>query len=326
MDQFHRERRAIIGGSDAPIVMGLSPYKSPYTLYLEKAGLTEPEPKPDNGPLYFGKVLEPILMNELKKREGINNIEYAPPLILDKEFSFLGAHLDGRIPGTSKIIEAKTTSPFKRDDWGEPGTDNIPDYYILQCQHNMRVAEAELCFVPVLVGGSDYRTYRVKRNEGLIHSIVDAEVEFWERVKEHNPPDPDGSESSTEALKKLYPTGTGEIISPTGEILDILHELRAVKTDLKMTERQRAALENQIKKFMRDATIMPVDGVVKGKGVQWIPIAGAKMIDWKGAAEYLIKWMVEQGFSKRDKLDSMIENSFTKTKASYRRFVCNFEE
>jgi len=32
------ERKGFIGGSDAPIILGLSPWKSPYQLWLEKIG------------------------------------------------------------------------------------------------------------------------------------------------------------------------------------------------------------------------------------------------------------------------------------------------
>ena len=62
-------RRRGIGGSDAAAVCGISRYKSPFELWLDKTGqLTEQEA---GEPAYWGTQLEPVVRNEFQKRSGI---------------------------------------------------------------------------------------------------------------------------------------------------------------------------------------------------------------------------------------------------------------
>ena len=42
--EWHAARAELIGASDVPIILGLSTYKSAYTLWHEKAGLIQPKP------------------------------------------------------------------------------------------------------------------------------------------------------------------------------------------------------------------------------------------------------------------------------------------
>ena len=40
-EKQRQERKLGIGGSDMPIILGLSTYKTPYQLYLEKTGIVD---------------------------------------------------------------------------------------------------------------------------------------------------------------------------------------------------------------------------------------------------------------------------------------------
>jgi putative phage-type endonuclease len=55
-------RKTGIGGSDAAAAVGLSPYKSPLELWLEKtnrdATLPKPDPQDTTEPVYWGTLLE----------------------------------------------------------------------------------------------------------------------------------------------------------------------------------------------------------------------------------------------------------------------------
>ena len=106
------DRDKYIGGSDIPIIMGISPFKSRYDLLLEKAGLKEDD-FTGNEYTEYGNVLEP------KIREYINTT-------YDKEF-VEGKHYNGDIrihtDGEDKdcILEIKTTSQIH---------DNLDDYKV----------------------------------------------------------------------------------------------------------------------------------------------------------------------------------------------------
>ena len=58
------DRIGYLGGSDAAVVLGISPWKSRYQLWCEKTG-AEPIPNLDGVDyIYFGQVLEPIVASE----------------------------------------------------------------------------------------------------------------------------------------------------------------------------------------------------------------------------------------------------------------------
>ena len=110
------DRDKYIGGSDIPIIMGISPFKSRYDLLLEKAGLKENDFE-GNAYTEYGNVLEP------KIREYINTT-------YDKEF-VEGKHYNGDIrihtDGEDKdcILEIKTTSQIH---------ENVDDYKVYLVQ------------------------------------------------------------------------------------------------------------------------------------------------------------------------------------------------
>jgi hypothetical protein len=67
-------------------------------------------------------------------------------------YEFLTAHIDGRFRKSGKLLENKTTSAFYfKDNFGEPGTDQVPLSYQLQCQLQLMVTGASECILNVLV-------------------------------------------------------------------------------------------------------------------------------------------------------------------------------
>ena len=59
-----------------PIIMGLSDYKTPYQLYLEKTGLASSKNEVTSYQ-YWGNVLEDVVRNEFSKR---NNLTVETPI------------------------------------------------------------------------------------------------------------------------------------------------------------------------------------------------------------------------------------------------------
>lgn len=114
-----QDRDKYIGGSDIPIIMNLSPFKSRFDLLLEKAGYKEDS---FEGNLYteYGNKLEPLirdwinldLSKELKFKEG-KHIREAEA----NEIIGVRIHTDGE--NEEAILEIKTTSQIynKVDDY-----------------------------------------------------------------------------------------------------------------------------------------------------------------------------------------------------------------
>lgn len=95
------DRNKYIGGSDIPIIMGLSPFKTRWELLQEKAGLIENDFE-GNRYTEYGNIMEP------KIREFINEIEvskFKPDMKISGD---IRCHVDGLYSDT--ILEIKTTS------------------------------------------------------------------------------------------------------------------------------------------------------------------------------------------------------------------------
>ena len=123
------DRELYIGGSDIPIIMNISPFKSRFDLLLEKAGYKEND-FTGNEYTEYGNILEP------KIREYINETLYKKePFKVD---TIIKDDLRGNFDGINKtaILEIKTTSQIHND---------INDYkiYLVQLLFYMQLAEKE---------------------------------------------------------------------------------------------------------------------------------------------------------------------------------------
>ena len=141
-------RKAGIGGSDAAVVCGISRYKSPVELWMEK---THQMPAQEAGEAaYWGTQLEGLVRAEFTKRTGIE-VEHRMELLRSDEHPFMQANLDGTCVHPELgpcIFEAKTASAFKAGEW----EDGIPDEYFLQVQHYMAVTGYGGCYIAALIG------------------------------------------------------------------------------------------------------------------------------------------------------------------------------
>lgn len=119
------DREHWIGGSDVPIIMGISPFKTRYQLLLEKTGLAESD-FTGNKYTYYGQDLEPqirdYINHDRKKRFEPNRV-----IVGD-----LRAHTDGF--NGECVLEIKTTSHIY---------DDVNDYkiYLVQLLLYMQMNE-----------------------------------------------------------------------------------------------------------------------------------------------------------------------------------------
>lgn len=108
MQDVKVERYKYIGGSDIPIIMGLSKFKTRYDLLLEKAQLKDDDFE-GNEYTEYGNVLEPKIRNYINSFYSMNFIE--DKLIKDD----VRCHFDGIDYNKKVILEIKTTSQIYED-------------------------------------------------------------------------------------------------------------------------------------------------------------------------------------------------------------------
>jgi putative phage-type endonuclease len=187
-EDWLRARGTGIGGSDVAAILGLSKWKTPLQVYQEKRG--ELAPQEDNAAMRWGRYLEPVVRQAYADETG-HEVRVLDQMVRHPAYEFMIANLDGFVDpgnGPRRIFEAKTARTA--DGWGEPGSDQVPQPYLLQVQHYMAVTGFVVADVAVLIGGSDFRRYEVPEDRELQQMLVDAEAEFWQRVQRGEPPEP----------------------------------------------------------------------------------------------------------------------------------------
>lgn len=231
---WHEFRRNHIGSSDAPVIMGVSPWKSPLELYHEKIAPNRAEIAP-NRAMQRGVELEPLA---LAKFEAETGYLMTPRVMTDFFTPWRSASLDGYEIEGKCAVEIKC--PGKADhDLALKG--QVPEKYFPQLQHIMEVCKLSEMYYMSYVSDSDFTIFTVKKDYDYTDKLLQAESEFWQRIQDRNPPEPtdrDSTEISSEewaslsnqyagvcALEKDYKSKLESIESIKDEIKDKLVSL-----------------------------------------------------------------------------------------------------
>lgn len=227
-------RQQYIGSSDAAAVCGIDPHRSAADVWMEKTG--QAEPFEGNEHTERGNLLEPVVLDWAEKEIGVG---FSRDHMKVAECGLLAANFDGihRDPLSLLsrlnpfVVEAKTT--VNAEEWGEAGTDQVPERVIVQVHHQLYVAgqEYRIGYVPVLMPGFksfDFRMYRVERDDDLAEAIAAKGREFMEKYVRLGIR-PDDFRPSIEVLKRVrrQPNKTVEV---PDDLVDQLVVARAAKS------------------------------------------------------------------------------------------------
>lgn len=248
-EQQRQNRSKGIGGSDMAIILGLSTYMTPYELYLEKIG--EGKEREETEQQYWGNKLEPVIVEEFKKRNGFKVIEQ--DTITHPIYDFMIGHTDGFIPEQNAVLEVKCSSSFMRSEWGDDGSDVIPMQYLVQVAHYCAITNADCAYIVVLIGGNEYRQFKYIRDIELEMKLIDAAKKFWKCVTTRTPPEA----STISDLKLIYPEHVPEkAIIMSDEINNYITEMKIVKSKIKEHEEVEEKCKFNIMSFMGDAEVL----------------------------------------------------------------------
>lgn len=260
-DHWLEYRKHGIGGSDVSAVVGLSKWKSPMGLWLEKTGQVELEPAGEAA--YWGTVMEPIIRNEFTARTGFK-VKEVKAILQHKRFPFMLANLDGILYDPDRgegIFEAKTANAYAAAEW----ENGCPDAYALQVQHYMAVTGLKYVYVAVLIGGNKFLWRLIERDEAVIDLIIQIESRFWRLVELKIPPEIDGSKASVELLNRLYPSGSKSSIELPPEAQKMITKYEAAQQEEKRIIELKDFAANKLKAMLEDHET----GEIGGRLVSW---------------------------------------------------------
>jgi putative phage-type endonuclease len=180
MDKEQLEkRRATIGSSDAPCIMGISPYKSAYQLWEEKVFGKEQSTNPA---MKRGNDLEPQARAWFEKKIGL---DLPPACLIHPNYSWMSANLDGYNEKKKVLAEIKCTSKANHELAKEG---KIPDYYYPQVQHQLEVTGLDNMYY-IHFDGYEGEVVEIARDDKYINNLVKEEKKFWDCVLNLEPPE-----------------------------------------------------------------------------------------------------------------------------------------
>ena len=235
-----------IGGSDVAAIAGLSPWKSPIRVYLEKIG--EAPKIEENEAMRIGRDLEDYVAKRFEEATGFKT-RRKNAILQNPEYPFALANIDRLIVGKEEGLECKTTSSYGSSDWE---SDKIPVHYELQCHHYMLVTGLKAWWIAVLIGNQNFKYKKIERDEEIIRHLIKIESDFWQMVENKTPPMMDGSEDADSVLNYLYPKEKPGSVMVISDLETTITELEEAKAEQKAIETKISLFEQQIKDAMKD--------------------------------------------------------------------------
>lgn len=256
-EQQREQRRKYIGSSDAAAVMGVDPYKSAADLWLDKTG--QCDGFDGNDATDRGNWLEPALLNFAEHRLSAAlrvHGAFIRDLMKVHDSQLLSANFDGiqAVGGVNEepfIVEAK--SSVIDANWGEDGTDQVPDHVLIQVHHQFFVAgpEYRVAYVPVILPAFksfDFRLFRVERNNDLAELVAQRGMEFMRKYVQPRIM-PSNYKPSLEVLKRMR-REPQKVVPVNDSLVDSLIIARATR---KQAEADVKQAETELLEAMGDA-------------------------------------------------------------------------
>jgi putative phage-type endonuclease len=245
-----RLRRAGVTASDVAAILGLSPFAGPLDVYLAKTG--QADERQDTEAMRWGRELEPLVLRRYASDRGVE-LEFPGTIHHPDHPEILGTP-DAVVAGERRGVEVKTTGSRSSHLWGEPGTENVPAHYLIQCAMYMAICDADAWDLAVLIGGQDYRVYTIERDLEIEALLVDAALRFWNyHVLAEVPPTVDSSASAARYLSQLFPTSNGVMRSADSEAELWADRLREAREAVAAARALEAEAENRLKALIGDA-------------------------------------------------------------------------
>ncbi len=240
-----------IGGSDAPAVMRLDPWRTRQELALGKLGLTPAVET--NEAMEWGHILEPVVRERFKQKSGML-VDYAGPwtMCVHDEHRFMAYSPDGTVRSDDRpghgLLQVKTTST--KEPWLSP-----PVNYLAQVQHEMFVGGLEWAVIAALFAGSKLQWYVVEKHAKFQATMLDEERRFWESIKAGKVPlpDPANDEEMAAYAKSLLTVEPGKVVELGGEFLELHHERILLNREIKEREKKVDAIKAKLQVAMGDA-------------------------------------------------------------------------
>jgi predicted phage-related endonuclease len=169
--------------------------------------------------------------------------------------------------------------------WGEQGTDQVPESYLIQCAYYASICDVAKVDIAVLIGGQDFRIYTYEQNKELEEKLIKIACNFWHNhIEKRIPP----RCVSTRDTFNLFPQSNNKEITAQEDILAKLEELKMARASEEQIQKTIEKLKVEIQEFMRDYDVLiDVNGNVIATWKNSTPRSFFDLKRFKDEAKYL---------------------------------------
>jgi len=299
----NRIRARGIGGSDVCAVVGLDTRRDRFSVYADKLGLVKRQPP--NARMRRGKYLERGVVawygDERRCKcywfdETIRHPDREWQVVSPDAFvisSEASSATPIYVPAAGiqalGMVDAKTVSWDQAYEWGETGSDKVPDRVSLQLQWACSTTGLPWSDAAAICGLDDLRIYRIHFDADLEAVLLEECEKFWrEHVLARVAPPIGCTETAKEYLRQRFPRNVEVLRQATGEEEALLMRLKLARDEFNRAEQEKESLSNEVKQLIGDA-----DGLNSSLGkVTWRKDADSVGVDWEKVAREL-GWRVE---------------------------------
>lgn len=263
-----RDRSKFLGGSDMAAIFGVSPWRTPLDLYLDKRSPRAEDMNEERRKFFARrKRQEPVIAEMLADEYGVVvtrlSLDDNPNRYQDPEFPFLAAEIDFEFEMSDSVRDAfperddfaviqngtlcngeiKTVHPFKASEWGEQGSEEVPIHYAAQIMHGLGVTNRPAALCAALFGLDNLLCFPIMPDPETIAAMRAKAVDFWiNHVQAGIPPAPVNKED----VLRLYASTKGRKAEVDVETCDALLELEKLKREKKRIEEGIEHREQQV--------------------------------------------------------------------------------
>ncbi|MGX7134341.1 YqaJ viral recombinase family protein [Enterococcus thailandicus] len=237
------KRTQYVGGSDVPVILGLSKYKTQFELAKEKARIIQPE-KSSNPYIQYGNKMEPLIREYINT---LNSLNFHPDTFLDKE-NMIRSNVDGIDLDNHILLEIKTH-----------GANPTEKVYEAQMQLYFHQTGCDYGWLAMYHRPKDFDLdfdrenlviKEIERDPVYIEKILDSIETFWIRV-EYLKEKPDMTEQEYYSIGNDIDKLVARVERFELQMLEFEEKAKLIKAQQKDFREQlyQKMEENDIKKF-----------------------------------------------------------------------------
>lgn len=273
-----------IGGSDAAAVLGISPFKSPADVWVEKTQPLHDELGEDADVdlrLELGNVMESHIAARWSKIEN-KPVQLDVPTIVHPDHPWMLGNVDGLV-GEKAGLEVKLVlSGAQAARLGDEGTDSGLPEHVVQCHHYMAVTNRHTWHLVYFDPRKGLRSYMVRRDPEFERLLIDTERKFWQHVEERTPPSEHMEKASKYALSRLHSIASEGMMQATPEQVAIALEYAAAHREESAAKSRKGAAWKELVK-----SIGPFSGFEWEGGKVTYKNAKSGPVNWQALARKL---------------------------------------